>query len=39
MDMPRARTQLGKAIWAETPSTLAVEISAMPASIMAGTAM
>ena len=32
--MPRARTQLGRAIWAFTPRLLAVEISAMPATIM-----
>lgn len=36
--MPRARTQLGNASWADTLSELAVVIQAMPASTMAGTA-
>ena len=38
MDMPRARTQLGRASWADTLSVLAVVIHAIPASTMAGTA-
>ena len=38
MDMPRARTQSGKAIWAATVSELATVIQAMPATTMAGTA-
>ncbi len=32
--MPRARTQLGKAIWALTASAFAVDSSDKPATIM-----
>src|SRR6218665_2338260 len=36
--MPRARTQLGSASWADTLSELAVVIQAMPPMNIAGTA-
>ena len=36
--MPRARTQLGSASWADTVSELAVVIQAAPPTTMAGTA-
>ena len=38
IDMPRARTQSGSVIWAETLKVLAAQSQDMPASIMAGTA-
>jgi hypothetical protein len=38
IDMPRARTQSGRPICADTLSVLAVVIQAMPAANMAGTA-
>ena len=38
IDMPRARTQSGKPICAETLSVLAVVIQAAPANSMASTA-